>query len=362
MYDYRQKKEFSNRQQYESKLEELPGFIRTFLRAKEQSYQIRTLMAYCQDYLHFLYFLLQSPMAQARKLSKPEEIDLELFQSVTSETVEKYRSYLADYQVVNSEGKVQNFTNHETSIKRKLASLNSLFRFLYQNHQIAENPLERMERSKNPKNSSARYLEIEDVKLLMESVSTGNVEYASDRQLKYLMKTKERDLAIFTLLLHTGLRVSECVGLDLEHISLERQEIQIVNSDGSRDLLYMNDTTRTALQNYIYGSRKAILPAPGHEQALFLSSMKGKRLCIKAVENMVKKYGNYTGMPIKITPHSMRKTYGTQLYERTGDIKAVQQQLRHKCIDTTSRFYMGSHSPQRKRQIAELDLYGDPED
>lgn len=361
MHNYHQKKEFSNRQQYESKLEELPGFIRAFLRSKEQDYQVQTLLAYCQDYIHFLYFLLQTnSVLQNREISGIGEIDLDVFRQLTSEDLEEYRVYLTSYSIMNEDGEIQNFTNSETYIKRKMASLNGLFRYLYLKKRISENPMERIERPKNRNDHSARYLEIEDVKLLMDSVAAGSAEYASDRQLKYLLKTKERDLAIFTLLLHTGLRVSECVGLDLDDISFDRREIQIQNPDGSRDLLYMNETTLSALQNYVYGARKAILPAEGHEKALFLSSMKGKRLCVKAVENMVKKYGQYTGMPIKITPHSMRKTYGTQLYERTGDLKAVQQQLRHKCIDTTSRFYVGD-SAQRKRQIAEIDLYGDEE-
>lgn len=88
----------------------------------------------------------------------------------------------------------------------------------------------------------------------------------------------------------------------------------------------------------------------GHENALFLS-MQNRRITVRAVENLVKKYAsNVTGLK-KITPHKLRSTYGTALYQETGDIYLVADVLGHKDVNTTRKHYAALED-QRRRQAA----------
>ena len=82
--------------------------------------------------------------------------------------------------------------------------------------------------------------------------------------------------------------------------------------------------------------RKELNPKEGHENALFLSSV-GKRLCVRSVELLVKKYASTVTTVKHITPHKLRSTYGTNLYQESKDIYLVADVLGHKDVDTTRR-------------------------
>ena len=102
------------------------------------------------------------------------------------------------------------------------------------------------------------------------------------------MKNKERDLAIVTLLLGTGIRVSECVGLDIEDVDFKNNGIKVTRKGGNEMVVYFGHEVEKALKKYLE-VRKNIVPVAGHEHALFYSTQR-KRIGIQAVENLVKKY------------------------------------------------------------------------
>lgn len=104
----------------------------------------------------------------------------------------------------------------------------------------------------------------------------------------YYEKTKERDLAIVTLLLGTGIRVSECVGLDVEDVDFKNNGIKVTRKGGNEMVVYFGHEVEKALKKYLE-VRKNIVPVAGHEHALFYSTQR-KRIGIQAVENLVKKY------------------------------------------------------------------------
>ena len=192
-------------------------------------------------------------------------------------------------------------------------------------------------------------LDTDEVALLLDYVeSAGNT--LTGQALTYYKKTKDRDLAILTLLLGTGIRVSECVGLDLTDVDFKNQGITVTRKGGNQMVVYFGDEVSSALETYIKGDRKAITPLSGHENALFLSTQK-KRMGVQAVENMVKKYARQVTPNKKITPHKLRSTYGTSLYKETGDIYLVADVLGHKDVNTTKKHY-AAIDENRRRQAA----------
>ena len=83
-------------------------------------------------------------------------------------------------------------------------------------------------------------------------------------------RTRVRDMAILTLLLGTGIRVSECVGLDLSDVDFNMDAVRVIRKGGNEALVYFGDEVEEALKAYMEGPRKTANPREGQEKALFL--------------------------------------------------------------------------------------------
>ena len=163
----------------------------------------------------------------------------------------------------------------------------------------------------------------------------------------YHQRTKTRDLALLTLLLGTGIRVSECVGLDIQDVDFKNNGIKVHRKGGAEVMVYFGDEVMEALWNYLK-ERNNITPVEGHTNALFLS-IQNKRITVRAVEKLVKKYSQLVTNVKKITPHKLRSTYGTTLYQETGDIYLVADVLGHKDVNTTRKHYAALEEDRRRR-------------
>ena len=109
-----------------------------------------------------------------------------------------------------------------------------------------------------------------------------------------------------------------------------------------------------ALQAYLE-ERSHIIPLSGHEEAVFLS-LQNRRITVRSVENLVKKYTSRVTSVKKITPHKLRSTYGTNLYQETGDIYLVADVLGHKDVNTTRRHYAAMKDENRRRAAKAVRL------
>lgn len=185
---------------------------------------------------------------------------------------------------------------------------------------------------------------MDEVALLLDEVEQG--DKLTDKQKNYHAKTKTRDLALLTLLLGTGIRVSECVGLNISDIDFKNGGIRIYRKGGKEVTVYFGTEVEDALLDYLE-ERDRIIPEQGHEDALFLS-LQRRRMAVRSVENLVKKYAR-TVAPLKpITPHKLRSTYGTNLYRETGDIYLVADVLGHSDVNTTKRHYAALEDERRR--------------
>ena len=200
-------------------------------------------------------------------------------------------------------------------------------------------------------------LDADEVALLLDYVESAGATL-SGQALKYYEKTRDRDLAILTLLLGTGIRVSECVGLDLTDVDFKNNGITVTRKGGNQMVVYFGNEVAEALKQYMQGDRKVLSPLPGHENALFLSTQR-RRMGVQAVENMVKKYSRQVTPNKKITPHKLRSTYGTSLYRETGDIYLVADVLGHKDVNTTKKHYAAIDENRRRQAASAVKLRED---
>ena len=252
--------------------------------------------------------------------------------------IEDYMDYL---QMYTKDGRT--FTNGKASIRRKITALSVFYAYYYKNDLVTGNPVAKIERPRLQDKQIVR-MDAAETANFLDTVEFGN--NLTNKQLQYHKKTKTRDLALLTLMLSTGIRISECVGLDINDVDFNNMCIKITRKGGKEAIVYFSDETSDPLQAYIE-ERKKIDAEKGHENALFLSSHK-KRIGVRTVENLVKKYSQ-SAVPLKhITPHKLRSTYGTALYQETSDIYLVADVLGHTDVNTTRKHYADIDN-ERKR-------------
>lgn len=328
-------------------LKTLPPFAKDYFRAIEPTSSIRTRMNYAYDIRVFYHYLMENnPIYREYSIEQFTPADLERLEPVD---IEEYMEYLKVYKRDDNEL----MTNGEKGLARKMSALRSFYGYYYKHQIITKNPTLLVNMPKQHDKAIIR-LDTDEVAMLLDFVeSAGNK--LTGQALTYYNKTKKRDLAILTLLLGTGIRVSECVGLNLQDVDFKNNGITVTRKGGNQMVVYFGEEVERALIDYIEGDRKAVTPLSGHENALFLSTRR-RRMGVQAVENMVKKYAVQVTPNKKITPHKLRSTYGTSLYRETGDIYLVADVLGHKDVNTTKKHYAAIDEDRRRQAASAVRL------
>lgn len=325
-------------------MNDLPEFAKQFIYSKELRTQPSTLISYCYDLLTFFRFLTyKNPLY---KDFQTKNFLIDDIKDLSSEDIVEYQRYLE----LNTDEATELHENGKKAIARKMAALRGLYHHLYIHEYIEKNPMLLVPLPILKKDKNIIRMNPEEINHLLNAIEYGN-EQMSDRQKKYCEKTKSRDLAILTLMLGTGIRVSECAGLDVNDVDFVDNSLTIVRKGGGQDIIYFGDEVADVLTNYIEGSRSQIHAVSNHEKALFYS-MQNKRISVDAIENLVKKYAKMAVPNKKITPHKLRSTYGTALYRETGDIRLVADVLGHENVNTTIEHYAAIED-EHKRMAAD---------
>lgn len=322
-------------------LNTMPPFTKDYFRAIEPTTSAKTRISYAYDIRVFFYFLIdQNPVYKHYTMDMFTLQDLERIEPVD---IEEYQDYLKVYQ-----NKDRQITNKERGLSRKMSALRSFYGYYFKRQMIQKNPTLLVDMPKLHEKAIIR-LDTDEVAMLLDHVEACGSKLTGQRKV-YYEKNKTRDLAILTLLLGTGIRVSECVGLDITDVDFKNNGIKVTRKGGNEMIVYFGEEVKTALLAYLEGERASATPLPDHENALFLSTQR-KRMGVQAVENMVKKYAREVTPNKKITPHKLRSTYGTNLYKETGDIYLVADVLGHKDVNTTKKHY-AAIDENRRRQAA----------
>ncbi len=328
-------------------LKTLPAFAKDYFRAMEPKSSARTRISYAYDIRIFFHFLIDNnPYYHNYTVDQFTLEDLDRIQPVD---IEEYQEYLKVYK----DSSDKQITNEEKGLSRKMSALRSFYSYFFKHQMIEHNPTLLVEMPKLHEKAIIR-LDPDEIAMLLEYVEHGGDNLTGQRK-AYFEKTRNRDLAILTLLLGTGIRVSECVGLDLTDVDFKNNGIKVTRKGGNEMVVYFGKEVETALKAYIYTTREATTPLPGSENALFLSTQR-KRMGVQAIENMVKKYAREVIPNKKITPHKLRSTYGTALYKETGDIYLVADVLGHKDVNTTKKHYAAIDDTRRKQAASAVSL------
>lgn len=339
--EYTEKINLENKRKLQELLKELPKFCSDFFRYLDtRNTSSRTRLSYGYDIRIFFEFIQENNPVY-KKMSM-HDIPISVLDEMTPVDIEEYLSYLSYYEKKDG----QAVTNGEKGKSRKLSAIRTMYNYYFKKEFIKTNAPSMIETPKKHKENIIR-LDKDEVAELITTVQNG--ENLTARQLAAHQKTKYRDIAILTLLLGTGIRVSECVGLDVADVSFKNNCMRVVRKGGNESTIYFGDEVADALLDYLELEREGIAQKalPEHENALFLS-LKYSRLTTRAVEKLVKKYTGAANINKKITPHKLRSTYGTNLYKETGDIYLVADALGHKSVETTRQHYAAIDDDRRR--------------
>lgn len=345
---YHEQKDVENILRLREVLSTLPPFCRDYFRAIDTTTTTKTRISYAYDIRIFFQFLLdENPAFKDYKMT---DFTVDVLDQIKALDLEEYQEYLKVYQAGD-----KTETNGERGLKRKISALRSFYAYYYRREMIETNPTVLIDVPKIHDKSIIR-LDTDEVALLLDYIEHCGDQLTGQKRV-YYEKNKERDLAIVTLLLGTGIRVSECVGLDIEDVDFKNNGIKVTRKGGNEMVVYFGSEVEKALKNYLE-VRENIVPLSGHEHALFYSSQK-KRIGVQAIENLVKKYSREITTTKKITPHKLRSTYGTALYQETGDIYLVADVLGHRDVNTTKKHYAALDDARRRQAATAVKLRED---
>lgn len=321
----------------------LPEFCDEFFVGIETQTTVLTRLNYAYDLRIFFDYLIKNVRA-FKGYKDITEFCVDDLSKITLTNLESYMEYLSYYEFDGQE-----YTNGERGKARKISTVRTFFKYYFNHDRIPSNIAAKLTMPKQHDKDIIR-LEPREVERILDAAETGMG--MSEHQRKIQRNTRSRDVAILTLLLGTGIRVSECVGLNLNDIDFETNAFTVTRKGGNRAILYFGDEVAEALQTYIEGERKALIDrcekiSIPDRDALFLS-LQVSRISVRAVENVVKKYAQSAAPLKKISPHKLRSTFGTNLYRATGDIYMVADVLGHRDVNTTKKHYAAIEEDHRK--------------
>lgn len=336
---------------------QLPECCEDFFVGIEPQTTTLTRLNYAYDLRIFFDYLLKNVRA-FRDYQDVLDFTAEDLDKVTLGNLEAYMEYLSYYTF---EGKEK--TNAEKGKSRKISTVRTFFKYMYNHDRISQNVSAKLTMPKNHDKDIIR-LEKKEVERILDAAETG--AGMSEHQRKVQRNTHARDFAIISLLLGTGIRVSECVGLNLSDVDFETNAFTVTRKGGNQAILYFSDEVADALKTYIDTERKALIDRcqkmnVGDTDAVFLS-LQVTRLSVRAIQNIVKKYAQTAAPLKKISPHKLRSTFGTNLYRATGDIYLVADVIGHRDVNTTKKHYAAIEEDHRKLAAQVVKLRPDKKD
>lgn len=338
----------------------LPDFVYEYFIELSNTTSINTRIGYSYDLkLFFEYLINEEPMFYKDNI---RDFTFDDFSKIQARHIREFLDYLSYYirafDTQSGNTTVIEETNGLEGKSRKLSAIRSIFLFFTNDEKIAHNPASLV---KTPKKHEKHitYLDVNEVVDLLDEIDSG--ENLTEKQKQYHNKTRQRDLTLVMLILGTGMRISECVSIDINKIDFQNSCILITRKGGKESRVYFNEEIEDVLYDHIdmqklkffrqnQTSKKSdkLLEQEFLETPLF-TSLQNKRIGIRTVQNLVKKYSKLSTPLKNISPHKLRSTYATNLYRETNDIYLVADALGHADINTTKRHYAKMDDASRRR-------------
>jgi site-specific recombinase XerD len=343
----------------QSLLKDLPWYVEEYINYKKRKLSAASLLNYAHDYKIFFNWLKTENIYTGES----KDVPLDFLESLNVQEAENFLSFL-QYQL----------NNKEVTVNRKLSALKSLFNYL---QNIAET------RDLKPyinRNVMAK-VEFNEIKESMETIANkmeGKIlmgdEYEKFRQfisydygqlhkdnkklVNFHLLNRERDTAIVSLILGSGLRLSEVVNLNLDDIDHSKFTARVIRKGNKEQYVYFSKLAMDDLQEYLniraerYGIDKS-------NKALFVAAPMGpkgkpRRLTARSIEKLIEKYALAFGKP-SLSVHKLRHSFATRYHTEINDVPKLRRQLGHSSIQTTM-IYTHINNDDLKNAVDKMDI------
>ena len=313
-------------------LSQLPDFVSDFIYNFGRVENYATKLEYCRDIKTYLEFIVNFLPKYCDKNIK--EITLKDLGDIEVLDINRFLTTLAG--------------NHkETTVKRKRASLSSMYGFFVATGKLSRNPIAATKTIRVPE-KDVIYLTNDEQRILLDTVRHGTHLHDSVAKVHYIYA--DRDSAMFILLLDTGLRVSEMLDTDIIDYNLDDCSVVVTRKGGDTQVIYYSDECRDYLDIY-FSSQKAKYNL-GNSSLKFpaFTTTSGNRLGVRAVEILVKKYVSVC-LPEKariISPHKLRSSFAMSFYAASdNNILLLKKKMNHKSIQTTNIYAKASDTAMK---------------
>lgn len=269
------------------------------------------------DYLHFLQVerqLSNNTIASYRRDLESYVEHLHKEQKVEHLEAVQRANILLHLENLNSKG------SSSRTIARHISSIRSFHQFLLREKVTTHDPTVHLEMPQIEQ-KLPRILTIEEIEALLAAPSHAKPQGV-------------RDSAMLELLYATGMRISECIGLNIEDIHLTMGFVRVFGKGGKERIIPLGKTSIRACEQYLQNARGKLQGNYPKTDALFINQ-RGKRLTRQGCWKLLKQHAESTGIQKEITPHTLRHSFATHLIENGADLRAVQEMLGHADISTT---------------------------
>lgn len=342
----------------EEKLIQLPWYIVEFIDHKRRKMAATTLLNYCHDYIIFLNWMLSEGIYVGNK----KEIPLDVLEKLTPKQIENFLSHCET-----------RLENTKQTVNRKISALKSLFNYL---QNIAETDelepyiyrnvmakIDFNEVKDDPETVANRVegkiLHGDEYEQFREFVASdyGKINQNDKKKYHFHLRNRERDTALVSLILGSGLRLSEVVGLNLEDIDYKKQSLRVTRKGGKEQYVYFSEQAMVDLQDYL-AIRESRYNISKKEKSIFVSTSIGpkkstRRLSNRAVEKIIEKYAIAFGKPA-LSVHKLRHSFATRYHQENNDIPKLKKHLGHSSVQTTM-IYTHMTNKELKEAIDKMD-------
>lgn len=343
---------------------EMPDYVKDYARIKEsEKMSPSTLLNYLKDFKNFFLWLMEEGFTDAKNM---KDIPYSVLEKLPLDDAISYFDKLTQEYVQISKDETKQ--RELTSVNRQKSALRSLFKYLTTQTEKDGNPLflrnvmQKIKVTKPKETLGQRASKIhdsvfhnqDDVNFLYH-VKFEYEKTLTKTQLRYFLRDKERDYAILSLFLGSGIRLNELAELRLRDINFKSERIRIIRKGGTKDSVAVIPDALEDLKDYlsIRKERYGATDEPG--SYVFVARYKNQTapLSVRTIQDLVRKYTKDFNDNLPMSPHKLRHTYATNLMDETKDLTAVMEQLGHTSTSTTVLYV---HSTQEKMRKASHSL------
>lgn len=289
----------------------------------------KTKLMYINRIINFLRFIKDSGF---------DTYDINQFQKIKPSNINDYMENIR-YKEDGSE-------YSESYRALQLNVIKSFFQFLEDDEYIFKNPSVKLKAPRVSNQTNVTYLTQKEINQIKKNMAEG---FGSKRERSAQQKWIERDTAIMSLALGTGLRVAALTEINVDDINFEKHMIRVTEKENITKDVYISDDVMNILKIWINKRTQMLSEKADNSNGALFISFKMNRLDPEGVNDVIKKY-TYN-IDKKITAHKLRSTFGMNVYEATGDIFITSELLGHSNIETTKRY--ATVTEEKKRNVVD---------